>query len=116
MFALVSCGGNAEFSHIAQALPSPYGNYEAVIESFDNNGVRSYKVLIVDINDRASEYELDIIFRARDRNLLAWADDEEVLWAYSGDVGTFFWVWEEASWVKKSYAQNPNATKPQALR
>ena len=105
-----------ELSNIDQPLLSPSTQYEAVIEKFDDNGVRSYKIFIVDVNGIDSMYEADLIFRARDRNYAFWADEEDVLWGYSGDAGTFYWVKENGSWVKKAYADNPEAIVPQSLK
>ncbi|MCL2152661.1 MAG: hypothetical protein FWH57_06870 [Oscillospiraceae bacterium] len=104
-----------ELSNVDHPLLSPCGNYEAIIEKFDNNGVRSYKLYIEEVKDKYS-YEADLIFRAIDRNYVFWADEEDVLWEYSGDVGIFFWVKEDSSWMKKSYADNPKAIAPQALQ
>jgi len=101
---------------VDQPLSSPSGNYEAVIERYDDNGVRSYKLFIVDANDSGTRFEAGLVFRARDRNYVFWADEEDVLWGYSGDVGTFFWTQEDGCWIKKAYADNKDATVPQALK
>jgi hypothetical protein len=105
-----------ELSNVDQPLPSPSSNYEAVIEKFDDDGVRSYKLFIVDVNDEGAKYEADLVFRARDRNYVFWADEEDVLWGYSGDVGTFFWTKEDGSWVEKAYTDDIDAIVPQALK
>ena len=106
---------NNELSNIDQPLFSPSGNYKAVIDRFEDNGVRAYKVEIVDVKD-FDTYEVDILFRARDRNYVFWADEDDILWGYSGDVGTYFWLKENGFWIKKTYADNPNAVVPQALK
>ena len=105
-----------ELSYVDKPISSPSGNYEAVIEKFDDNGVRSYRLYIADVNNTDTRYEAELVFRARDKNYVFWADEEDILWGYSGDVGTFFWVIEDGSWVKKSYADNPGAKVPQALK
>jgi hypothetical protein len=105
-----------ELSNVDHPLSSYSNNYEAVIEKFYDNGVRNYKLFIVDVNDNGAKYEADLVFRARDRNYVFWADAEDVLWGYSGDVGTFFWTKEDGSWVKKAYADNKDAIVPQALK
>jgi hypothetical protein len=79
-----------ELSYVDQPLLSPSGNYEAAIEKFDNDGVMSYRIYIVDVNDKDAKYEVDLIFRARDSNFAFWADEEDILWGYSGDIGAFF--------------------------
>ena len=121
---LTSCikenGGNTmnrnELSNVDKPLSSPSSNYEAVIEKFDDNGVRSYKLFIVAVDDSELKYEADLVFRARDRNYVFWADGEDILWGYSGDVGTYFWAKEDGFWIKSSYAENRDANIPQALR
>ena len=70
----------------------------------------------IDVNDKGAKYKADLVFRARDRNYVFWADEEDILWGYSGDVGTFFWTKEYGSWVKKAYADNKDAIVPQALK
>ena len=100
-----------------QALLSPSGNYEAVIEKFDNDGVRSYSLFIIDADNGVDlKYEADLIFRARDKNFIFWADEEDILWAYNSDVGVYFWVNDNGIWTKKSYVDNRTEKVPQILR
>ena len=105
-----------ELSNLDQPLSSPSGNYKAIIEKFNDNDVKSYKLFIEDVNDKEPKYETDLIFRARDKNFVFWADEEDILWGYSGDIGIFFWVNENNSWVKKTYTKNSDAIVPQALK
>jgi hypothetical protein len=106
---------NGSLASINYPLRSYSGKYEATIEEFDDAGVNSYKLYICDA-DYDIKYEADMIFRARDKNYILWADDEDILWVYSGDVGTFFWIKDDVSWVKKSYADNGDARVPKALK
>jgi len=105
------------FFNSNQPLSSPSDKYEAIIEEYDDNGVKSYKLYIVDVmDDEDAKYTADLIFRARDKNYVFWADAEDILWGYSGDVGSYFWVNEGGTWVKKTYADNQDAIVPQALK
>ena len=105
------------FANPNQFLLSPSGNYKADIEDFDDDGVKSYRLYIIDIrNDGTLKYEVDFIFRARDKNFIFWADEADVLWVYSGDTGTYFWINNNDIWIKKSYADNQEAKVPQALK
>ena len=61
-------------------------------------------------------YEADLIFRAQDTNYVYWADEEDIVWGYSGDVGAYFWVKEDGFWVEKSYADHQDAKVPQGLK
>ena len=122
MCILSSCNGgemmkySGAFANLNQPISSPSGSYSAIIEEFNDNGVNSYKLYIVDLIGNGTKHETDLIFRARDRNYVFWADEEDVLWGYSGDVGTFFWVIENDSWIKKAYTDNKDAKVPQALK
>ncbi|MDR0488425.1 MAG: hypothetical protein LBG99_03325 [Propionibacteriaceae bacterium] len=95
---------------------SPSGQYEAVIENYDDDGVRSYKLFIVTVDGSEPPFEADLIFRARDKNYVYWADEEDIVWGYSGDVGAYFWVKEDGFWVEKSYADHQDAKVPQGLK
>ena len=108
---------NGQFEDISSSFPSFSNNYEAILEEFDDNGVKSYRLYITDINNTdTTKYEADIIFRARDKNYIFWADNEDTLWCYSGDVGTYFWIIKNDSWEKKSYFENKDKIVPQALK
>jgi len=99
------------------SLISPSGNYLAIIKKFNDNGIESYKIYIkYKDNDNDLGYETDLIFRARDKNYIFWADESDILWGYSGDIGTFFWSRENGNWAKHSYADNRDAVVPQALK
>ena len=124
--ALISCScdsgedaiiPNELISQPGQPVLSPSGRYEAIVEKFDDEGVRSYKLSIIDTasNDE-TKYTTDVTFRARDTNFVLWADEEDVLWGYNGDIGTFFWVNINGSWLKRSYANNSDVTVPEALK
>jgi len=102
----------ADFSHSI----SPSGTYKAIIEEFNNNGVSSYKLYIANTIYNDNKFETDLTFRRRDRNFVFWADDDDILWANSGDIGTFFWVKEHDSWVQMAFFENRDAKVPQALK
>jgi len=104
--------GFADFSHSL----SPSGVYEAIIEEFNNSGVNSYKLYIANTIYNDHKFETELTFRRRDRNFVFWADEDDILWAYSSDIGTFFWVKEHDSWVEKAFFENRDAKVPQALR
>jgi hypothetical protein len=80
-----------ELSNVDHPLSSYSCNYEAVIEKYYDNGVRNYKLFIVDVNDNGAKYEADLVFRARDRNYVFWADAEDVLWGCSGVLDKRRW-------------------------
>ena len=107
---------NGSLANLAYPLSSYSGNYEAILEEFDDNGVKSYRLYISNVNKIDPKYEVDLIFRARDRNYIFWADNDDILWSYSGDIGTFFWIKEDGYWNKKAYADNPNANVPKELK
>lgn len=54
----------------------------------------------------------------RDTLLVTWDDDLLRFWAYSGDVGTFYWDLDTHSrmWTMYRYADHRDAQVPAALR
>ena len=108
---------NNLFASQDQVLISPSEIYGAYIEEFDDNGVKSYCLYIKSLNSgNQSVYKADITFRARDVNYIFWADEADILWGYSGDIGTYLWVRTDNTWVKEAYADNIDAEVPQALK
>jgi len=95
-------------------LISPSGKYKFVLQEFDNNGIKSYTLRIIK-NDNKDLTELDIIFRARDNNYVCWADNDDILWCYSGDIGSYYWIYDNNMWNKKSYAEDKNVKVPKLL-
>lgn len=107
---------NGSLADLNYPLISPSGNYEAIIEAFDDSGVRSFRLFISDLKINDSPYQAEITFRLRDSNFIFWADEADILWCYNGDIGTYFWLKENGAWTKKGYADNPEAKVPQALK
>lgn len=61
-------------------------------------------------------FESEDDYRVRDTYYLLWGEDDTV-WVYSGDLGTFYWEKHGHEWVKKSYYENRETVNvPEALR
>jgi hypothetical protein len=82
---------------------SPSKNFYYIVEEID----RSYCVQIL-------SYDKIIFidpekYRMRDRFYITWAENEDVLWLYSSDIGIFGLYPEGGEWVKKNSADCRNA-------
>ena len=95
---------------------SPSGKFEAVCyESVTD----FYSIKIINSNNQ-EVYFLDMDCGKRYTNLIVWADDEDVLWAYNSDIGTYFWVFNGSEWEQYGYShsssEEPIKPVPKALR
>lgn len=94
---------------------SPSGKYVLTVDTEMMNGVEVYYFQILDTNQ-------NILFAAQDRfsiqhtTYFLWDQDDRV-WVYSGDVGTFFWerMAETNEWKQFVYAEN-NVSAPPFLK
>jgi hypothetical protein len=94
---------------------SPSGRYGAILRNVENPSAKTYTVIIRD-NDTKEEFPTNFTFRKRDNNFVVWADDEDILWGYNGDIGTYFWTLDDDGvWQENSYASNKDADVPTAL-
>ena len=96
---------------------SPSGRFYAAL--FESNtgepyNVSGYKMKVIDQNSQ-EEYVLDMFFRNRDTNYIVWADEEDIIWAYNGDTGTYFWTFDQDHWEQHGYAGNKMFKVPEAL-
>jgi hypothetical protein len=87
---------------------SPSGNYMLVVNSDNDGQVNFYSFQILGSDkgglDRETLYVSTDRFTARHRTYFLW-DQEERVWVYSGDVGTFFWERkpDNDTWEKHTY-------------
>jgi hypothetical protein len=92
----------SRFLSETHSITSPSGEFIAEQENFiGDNNTRLY---VVHINDSEGNrvHTCQILLRMRDNNFVLWADDEDTLWIYSGDLGTFCWKHSGESWTQFS--------------
>jgi hypothetical protein len=99
---------------------SPSGKYQMKIAEEKNSEVKAVKFAIYKISNGKVEstptYSSKESFRTRDTVLFLWGEEDQV-WVYSGDVGTFFWTCvSENNWVKYSYGKNKEVAVPELLK
>lgn len=95
---------------------SPSEKYllEMAVSEADN--VRGFKFVVKDASDNEEIYMSKDFFRLRDTNYLFWGEDETI-WVYSGDLGTFYWEKVSDSWNKKTYTENTDRIEvPELLK
>ena len=95
---------------------SPTGLYilEMTVRNIDN--VSSFSFCIKNVSDDSEVFVCNDYYRLRDITYLLWGENDTV-WIYSGDLGTFYWEKDSEIWQKKTYAENiGNIEVPQALK
>lgn len=92
-------------------IVSPSGKYQLEVVNGYNGLVKFQRFYITKLEDRA--YSPRVIFacldtfRTRDTLYFLW-DNNDRVWVYSGDVGTYYWVCvDNDQWEKYSYANTP---------
>lgn len=94
--------------------PSEKYSLEMVVSEADN--VRGFNFVVKEASNEEEVYKSEDLFRLRDTNYLFWGEDDTI-WVYSGDLGTFYWEKAFNSWNKKTYAENKdNINIPELLK
>jgi len=109
-----------EVATIDTPVTSPSGKYQLKILEETINGVKNNKFAIYKMlngnPDSTAIFISDDVFRTRDKLFFLW-DDNDRVWIYSGDVGTYFWERiTDDNWQKQSYADNKNVTVPDLIK
>ena len=87
-------------------VTSPSGNYILTVTSGDNGTIEYQSFEILNNNEEILFSSSDQ-FAIRHTTYFLWDDDDRV-WVYSGDLGTFFWELnpDTSQWEKFVYAKN----------
>lgn len=93
---------------------SPSGDYLLVVVSGQDSSARFQSFEIWDRESNELLYASPERFDRRHVTYFLW-DDQDRVWVYSGDVGTFFWEQSEQSWIRRTYAQS-DVPAPDFLR
>lgn len=99
-----------------KSVASPSGVYmlEMITKNIDD--IPLFSFCIREANRSVLVFESEDDYRVRDTYYLLWGEDDTV-WVYSGDLGTFYWEKHGHEWVKKSYYENRETVNvPEALR
>lgn len=81
------------------------GHFSLNMKSGEHQGVKGFWVSVISLSDNREVFISEEFYRFRDTSFLFW-EDNDVIWLYSGDSGTFFWVKENSTWIKKVYSEN----------
>ena len=103
------------FLSVNNPLLSPSGEFLASIENIISNDINCYSLNIDEMKENGVKYTSDIILRKRDTNLIIWDDNEDILWCYNSDLGTYYLQNVNGIWCKYSYINNVKNNVPQAL-
>lgn len=105
---------------IKNPVKSPSGKYLLIIIE-GNDGIVNYNQFqIAKINNE--EMKSEVIFnsldkfRTRDTVYFLW-DNEDRVWVYSGDIGTFYWIRKNDNvWEKQRYVDHKDTPVPEILK
>ncbi len=95
-----------EVATLSQPATSPSGNYLLKVINVDDTQPNLLTFQILDRNNMVLYTAADN-FDDHHTTFFLWDDDDRV-WVYSGDLGTFFWEQDKLlnSWQKYTYAQS----------
>jgi len=99
---------------------SPSGQYKLQIKTTEEDGIKFNFFVIAKMEISEDKYnvvfESNDKFRVRDRLYFLWGNDDSV-WVYSGDLGTFYWTKaSNDTWIKHSYSDNKDVPVPDLLK
>lgn len=80
------------------------------------DGTNGFSVKVLSDIEEEKEFQTTDTFRARDTLLVVWDDYSERFWVYSGDVGTFYWDYQDGVWIKHTYNADLSIEVPVALK
>jgi len=80
------------------------GKYKLSLHSGSDNNVQYYYFTIS--SDNTVLYTSDEKYYKRFTLFLSWDDNADIVWCYSSDIGTYYWVYENGNWEKYTYAHN----------
>ncbi|WP_127588727.1 hypothetical protein [Paenibacillus koleovorans] len=90
---------------------SKSGKYQLIVEESKEDGVAKQSFIIKNISNETIYSSIEK-FRIRDTLYFLW-DEEDRVWVYSGDVGTYIWTQiNERSWNKQSFSEMKGVLNP----
>lgn len=95
---------------------SPSGKYLLqIVEGFDGK-VYYNEFEILSAASKEVLFKSNERFRTRDTLFFLW-DNEDKVWVYSGDLGTFYWVRKDDNlWGKNTYYKEGDVEAPEFLK
>lgn len=88
------------------AARSDFGDYTLEVVRHPRDPDNAFTFQVLDSDGAVIFKQDEILFRRRDVNYFLW-DEQDRIWAYSGDVGTFIWERDRGTpsiWQRSSYA------------
>ena len=97
-------------------LLSPSGKYGLSVEKCMDGDVDSLKIIVCGYEHDDYIIKSEKLFRCRDTLLVLWDDTMDRVWAYSGDLGTFYWDIVNFELKISPYSPDNTAEVPFALK
>jgi len=98
IFNLFGLGNKETQPNVERTANSPSGRYSYFLEEVDN----SYAVSIYENNNFI--FSDNQLYRKQDRFFITWHEESDVLWLYSGDIGTFYFCFENDKWCRGTFS------------
>jgi hypothetical protein len=90
---------------------SPSGKYNLSL-GIDRDENASFYYFTITLDDKII-YICDEKYYRRHTFFLCWDDREDIVWCYSGDIGSYYWINENDEWKKYTfYGENANNVTP----
>ncbi len=95
---------------------SPSGKFSLEMAISQSDNVKGFSFIVRGASSTIEIFRSDDFFRLRDTNYLFWGDNDTI-WVYSSDLGTFYWENTADTWTKKTYSENgERVIVPEILR
>lgn len=94
---LFGSGKKDESDDFKKSEYSPSGKYMYSVEEKDKN----YFIDIYENNKLV--FSDNQSYRMQDRFYITWHEVNDILWLYSGDIGTFYFCIENGQWKRKTF-------------
>jgi len=110
--SLFGLGVKEPQSEFERTAESPSGKYNYLLENKD----ASFILYIYE--DKSLIFFDDQLYRRQDRFFITWHEECDILWLYSGDIGTYYFYFEKDKWNKGTFSDGrmKNIDIPIALK
>jgi hypothetical protein len=98
VFSLFGLGKKEAQPEFELTARSPSGKYIYLVENEDAN----YAISIYENNDLL--FSDNQLYRTQDRFFIAWHEEYDILWLYSGDIGTYYFYFEKERWNRGAFS------------
>ena len=107
-------GDSSKYPQLAtekNSVLSPSGELILEMDRSREDGMAGFRFIIRDADTNEQIFKSQEWYRLLDTCYLLWADDDDIVWVYSGDVGIFYWEKDGETWGKTDYMGDTDQIK-----